>query len=104
MLLLFSDYKHSNQVIQHENESLILSNTSTQFNIQVKINPTTTIMGLSCSGVKFKLKRNSIGLLKGSFYIPTGSFAILAMASYVINPDAVSLTCNSLLFSEQFYL
>ena len=36
------------------------------------------------------LQRDGLGLLMGSFYAPTGIFAILAMTSYVINPDAVS--------------
>ena len=35
-------------------------------------------------GIKFNLKRNSIGLLMGSFYIPTGTFAIISIGSYII--------------------
>ena len=42
------------------------------------------------STIRFIFERNSLGLLVGSFYLPTGLFAILSMASYIINPDIVS--------------
>ena len=42
------------------------------------------------STIRFTFERNSLGLLVGSFYLPTGLFAILSMASYIINPDIVS--------------
>ena len=44
----------------------------------------------SLSGIKFKLERNSLGLLIGAFYLPTGIFAILSMTSFFINPKVVS--------------
>ena len=44
----------------------------------------------SISTIKFSLQRNSLGLLIGSFYLPTGLFAFLSIGSYIINPDIVS--------------
>ena len=35
-------------------------------------------------------KRNTLGLLIGSYYLPTGVFAILSNISYFIRPDIVS--------------
>ena len=40
--------------------------------------------------IRFSLKRNSFGLLIGSFYLPTGLFAFLSMGSYIIDPEIVS--------------
>ena len=39
--------------------------------------------------ISLSLKRNSINLLLGSFYIPTGIFATLSIGSYIINPEVV---------------
>ena len=45
----------------------------------------------SIATVKFLLHRNSLDLLIGSFYIPTGLFGFLSIGSYIINPDIVNL-------------
>ena len=45
---------------------------------------------VSVSTIKFSIKRNSLGQLFGSFYLPTGLFAFLSVGSYIINPDIVS--------------
>ena len=45
---------------------------------------------VSVSSIRFSLQRNSLGLLMGSFYFPTGLFALLSMGSYIINPEIVS--------------
>ena len=42
------------------------------------------------TGIKIKIKRKTLALLLGIFYIPTGCFAMLSMISYFIQPDAVS--------------
>ena len=44
----------------------------------------------SISSIRFSFQRNSLGLLLGSFYFPTGLFAFLSMGSYIINPEMVS--------------
>ena len=44
----------------------------------------------SVSTIKFILHRNSLGLLIGSFYLPTGLFGLLSIGSYIINPDMVN--------------
>ena len=44
----------------------------------------------SISSIKFSFQRNTLGLLIGSFYLPTGLFALLSIGSYIINPEIVS--------------
>ena len=48
------------------------------------------IYSYSYSTIKFSLERNTLGLLIGGFYLPTGLFAFLSLGSYIINPDIVS--------------
>ena len=43
------------------------------------------------SGIIIKVRRNSLGLLVGKFYIPTSIFTMLSMLSYFIQPDIVSI-------------
>ena len=78
--------------VNTRNQSLLLTKPRSDFKIWVDINPTTVIKDgrISSAGIMIHLKRDGLGLLMGSFYAPTGIFAILAMTSYVINPDAVS--------------
>ena len=73
------------------NNSLIITNTTTPFIVSVEIKPNITLWGaISASRIKINFQRNSYALLMGSFYAPTGIFAIMSMTSYVINPDIVS--------------
>ena len=44
----------------------------------------------SITTIRFLLHRNSLDLLVGSFYIPTGLFGFLSIGSYIINPDSVN--------------
>ena len=77
--------------VKTRSDSLSLSKPRSDFKVWVDINEVTVIKEgkLSSAGVMIHLKRDGLGLLLGSFYVPTGIFAILAMTSYVINPDAV---------------
>ena len=43
----------------------------------------------SHAGFQIILKRNRLGTLLGSFYLPTGIFASLSLVSFSINPDMV---------------
>ena len=54
----------------------------------------------SYSTVRFSFQRNSFELLIGSFYIPTGLFALLSTGSFIINPETVSAytTYNNIIF------
>ena len=74
--------------VNQVNESIPIKSSKIPFEILVSIfldsyNDTGTI--------SLFLKRNSINLLLGSFYIPTGIFATLSIGSYIINPDIVSV-------------
>ena len=43
----------------------------------------------SATGVRFHFARNSIGLLLGGYYLPTGIFASLSLVSFIIKPEIV---------------
>ena len=91
---------HGNQkCCPNESSALILTDPKSPFKIEVQINPFTFLHDgyatYSISGLKLKLKRDSIELLIGSFFVPTGIFAILSMMSYVINPDVVGFKHTS---------
>ena len=77
-------------------DSLLLSKPRSDFKIWIDINKDTVIKQgkLSSAGVMIHLKRDGLGLLLGSFYVPTGIFAVLAMTSYFINPDQVRHVTN----------
>ena len=51
---------------------------------------------VSCHTIRFSLKRNSLDLLIGSFYLPTGLFAFLSICSYIIDPEIVSANNKSI--------
>ena len=87
-----------NHITPEKNETLMLTNTtSSEFKIWVEITPNFTVWGdfESATGIKVHFQRDSIALLLGSFYVPTGLIAILSMTSYVINPEIVSFDLNS---------
>ena len=87
----FVDY-WGNVIESSQNKSkLKITNTTTPYIFSVEINPNQTVFkSVSAAGIKIYIQRDSIGLLLGSFYVPTGIFAILSIASYVIHPDVVS--------------
>ena len=81
----------SKKINAQDHKKLIIPNTTTPFIVSVEILPNKTMWGIvSSTGLRINLQRNSIALLMGSFYVPTGIFAIMSMASYVINPEVVS--------------
>ena len=43
----------------------------------------------AATGVRFHFSRNTIGLLLGGYYIPTGVFAFLSLVSFIIKPEVV---------------
>ena len=55
---------------------------------QAGIKPT-DVHVFTITGVNIILKRNTLNLLIGGYYIPTSLFAILSMISFFINPDVV---------------
>ena len=83
--------------VNRVNKLLMINSTTTPYFIQVSIDPkhvrNTGLRNASknYASIRFNLGRKSIGLLLGSFYIPTGTFAILSIGSYIINPSMVSL-------------
>ena len=88
---------HENQYINIHNDSLLFLNTpKISFKVGVKVNPTKLYLQYnsnrySVSSINLQIRRNSLGLLIGGFYVPTGIFAVLSMASYVINPAVVRI-------------
>lgn len=43
----------------------------------------------SYTGMRIHMKQRSLGLLLGSFYVPTTIFSLLSLVSYTITPDCV---------------
>ena len=91
---------YKNQYISITNDTttsmLLFSSPRISFKTGIKINPPSIYMQYnlnrySVSGIKLIFWRNSLGLLIGRFYIPTAIFAIMSMASFVINPNVVSM-------------
>ena len=86
--------KYRDQYLTFGNKgSLKISAKATPFAINITINEATAINSpggmSSIAGIKLNMKRKSIDLLFGSYYVPTGMFAVLSMSSFVINPDVV---------------
>ena len=96
--MIFNNTKNIRYGDQHltfgNKGALILSTSKTPFEINITINDAVTKnfgkFLYSITGIKLNLHRKSISLLYGSYYVPTGMFAILSMASFVIHPDVVS--------------
>ena len=68
--------------------------SKSHFNIRIEklgTNNYTDYFGYTYSirTIRLQLERKSLDLLIGSFYLPTGLFAFLSSASYIINPDHV---------------
>ena len=86
---------HKTKKINREDKSIMINTPTIPYFIQVSIDPKyvrntgSKNASVNYASIKFNLERNSIGLLLGSFYIPTGTFAILSIGSYIINPDVV---------------
>lgn len=45
----------------------------------------------SYTGMRIRMKHRSLGLLFGSFYVPTSIFSLLSLVSYTITPESVRL-------------
>ena len=60
----------------------------------------------SYTGMTFNLRRKSLGQLLSGYYYPTGSFAVLSLISFLINPDQVKgiLTLQCTLVEVEFYI
>ena len=75
---------------------MILKNLPFPFEVQISYLPTYEEFNLftgkiySETGMSLILKRSKMGQLASGYYYPTTAFALLAMISYLINPDIVS--------------
>ena len=78
---------------QHEIPYTIRMKTMGRKNVYSEYNP---YGPYSHQTIRFVLKRSSLSLLIGSFYVPTGLFAFLSMGSFIINPEIVSTVFPSL--------
>ena len=90
------------ETTKKENTPIMVNSTILQYLIQASIDAkylTNKYKGSknvtdNYASIEFNLKRKSIGLLLGSFYLPTGTFAILSIGSHIIDPDIVIITKN----------
>ena len=66
-----------------------------QFNIDVKVMDSFEIyedgFNYSYAGMRIYLKRKSLGVLAGGFFIPTGSFSVLSLMSFSIHYENVNI-------------
>lgn len=81
--------------LRHQNETgfLDLKQSILPFDIRFRILPPFRRwqMGFyySHAGVQIAMRRNSLGLLMGGFYLPTAIFSCLSLISFAILPEAV---------------
>ena len=85
--------KYDTQKIYNETESILMNIPKSPFEIRLTIGQHYKWKN-EAGVISLNLKRVSLGLLLGSFYVPTGIFAALSVGSYVINPDIVSTGCT----------
>ena len=90
-------YASDHVITPQSKKPLNLKTPKIQYDISVEINPmvintfrNTIRFNYTAASITLHLRRKSFGVLVGSFYVPTGIFAVLSMASYVINPDMVN--------------
>ena len=83
-------YYNNQHVTIDSNHSLSINSPKIPFRIDAVINPVRVDYSRnSISSIQMTLQRISQGQIIGGFFVPTGIFAILSMASYLINPDVV---------------
>ena len=92
-------------------EVLIINDTTTQFDFEMSLlEPFASMcddLAFSAAGISMKLTRKRIGVPYSSFFIPTGTFTVVSMVSFLIQPDAVpgrmGLIVTLLLISSNVY-
>lgn len=81
-------YDNYAQYIDNENDTIEIDVPKIPFKVLISIGKDNTY---NDTGVIFlTLERNELDLLIGAFYLPTGTFAILSLVSYLISPELVS--------------
>ena len=87
------DYKH--KIIKAGQGQLSLDESRLPFNISIEIlqsfNKSLHRDMYSYTGMKIYLRRNNIGQLIGSLYVPTFIFSMLSLVSYSIDIDMVGI-------------
>ena len=85
--------RYDGKVVNKVESKLEINGTSILFHTYASIEEqylTSSGRRKNYAGIKFTFARKSFGLLLGSFYIPTGTFATISIGSYIINPEIVS--------------
>ena len=112
MATLWYTKSHTNQpMINKSQEVLIINDTTTQFNFEISLLEPFASMcenaRFSATGISLKLSRKRSGVPYSSFFIPTGTFTVVSMVSFLIQPDAVpgrmGLIVTLLLISSNVY-
>ena len=76
-------------------DPIIIKNSPFPYEFQLKAIPSFEKVyngfgAYSYTGMTFNLRRKSLGQLLSGYYYPTGSFAVLSLISFLINPDQVT--------------
>ena len=76
------------------NSYIVLNNLPFPFEFKLQALPafvkSDPYFNYSFTGIQIRLERNSLELLLSSYFFPTGSFALVSMVSFLINPEIVS--------------
>ena len=112
MVKLWYSNSHNNQsMIEGSQDILVINDTTTQFSFEMRLlEPFTTMyedIPFSVTGLSLSLSRKNIAVPYITFFIPTGTFAVVSMVSFLIDPDAVpgrmGLIVTLLLISSNVY-
>lgn len=93
ILLRSPNILHNGQEIALGMPAIQMDQASLPFDIFIQSQPAFLVeksgFNFSFTGIELYLRRNSLGLLNGSFYAPTLIFTCLSLISFSIHPDIV---------------
>ena len=93
ILLNSAEIAVGNEFTKPGRKPIVLKNVASPFEFELSsITNFTRIYDkkYSYTGLSIRFNRKSLGLLISGFYVPTGSFALVSLISYLINADSVS--------------
>ena len=91
---------NENTILKHGDSPLRLEQDRLPYDININVIDPLYILedgyNFSYSGFDIYFKRNSIGVLSGGFFLPTGLFSVLSLVSFCIHYENVrlSVTCH----------
>ena len=111
-----ADIAYANKMIEHKDQTLSFQGLTSPFELQIfQVQPFLTSFKTKASNSKFSqtgfaifLKREEMGSLHSTLYIPTATYAIFVHASYMMHHDAIpgriGLIVTMFLMSSNVYI